>query len=241
VPEKISVAGIPVEVLRKPIKNLHLSVYPPAGAVKLSAPQALDLEALRLFTLNKLPWIKESQRAMRLQARETEREFVERESHYFWGKRYLLKIEEAEAAPKVTLHHSKIVLRVRPGSSRATRSEVMAAWYRLQLRTEAAPLIDKWSHVLGVNCSDLYVQQMKTRWGSCNPKTRAIRLNTQLATKPTVCLEYVIVHELAHIIDPNHGKVFRELLNSHLPAWPGYREQLNQAPLTHVEWVDKTA
>jgi predicted metal-dependent hydrolase len=241
VPEKISVAGIPVEVHRKRIKNLHLSVYPPFGAVKLSAPESLDLEALRLFALNKLPWIRESQRALRLQAREAEREFVERESHYLWGKRYLLQIEEADAAPKVILRHSKIILQTRPGSSRETRAEVIAAWHRQQLREHATPLIDKWSRTLGVSCSGLFVQQMKTRWGSCNPKSRSIRLNTQLATKPPACLEYVVVHELAHIIDPNHGKVFLELLNSNLPGWPGLHEQLNQSALAHVEWVGQTA
>lgn len=235
-PEVIDVAGISVEVFRKPVKNLHLSVYPPNGDVRISAPRELDLETVRLFALAKIGWIRLSRSNLRSQAREPERDFVERESHQLWGRRYLLHVVEVDAAPRVLIERSRMELHVRPGASRVLRASVVAAWYREQLRVKAVPLIETWSQALGVEVEHLYVQQMKTRWGTCNPKARSIRLNTELVKKPLDCLEYVVVHELAHIVDPSHGKAFIELLDSHLPGWRGARDRLNQSPLSHVEW-----
>lgn len=235
----IDVAGISVEVFRKPVKNLHLSVYPPNGDVRITAPRELDLETVRLFALTKLGWIRQSRSVLRSQAREPERDFVERESHQLWGRRHLLHVVEVDAVPRVFIKQSRMELHVRPGASRTARASVVAAWYREQLRAQAGPQIETWGKALGVTVDRLYVQQMKTRWGTCNPKARTIRLNTELAKKPMDCLEYVIVHELAHLIDSSHGKVFIDLLDLHLPSWRGSRGRLNQAPLSHVEWPER--
>ena len=236
-PELVTVGDIPVEVRRKPIKNIHLSVYPPTGAVRISAPESLNLEAIRLFALTKLDWIRTNQKSLRLQEREPAREYLDRESHYLWGKRYLLKVIEVDEAPLVTIEHSHLILRVRPGTTIEMKASVMSSWYRGQLREHAAPLITKWQKELGVTCSGLFVRQMKTRWGSCNPASRTIRLNTELAKKTPQCLEYIVVHELAHLADPSHGRRFQCLLNTHLPNWSGLRDQLNASPLSHSHWV----
>ncbi len=235
--EILQVADIPIEVLRKPIRNMHLSVYPPTGAVRISAPTALDLEAVRLFAVTKLGWIRSHQLSQRLQPREPEREYLDRESHYLWGRRYLLKVIESEVPTHVALEHSRLVLFVRPGASVEDRAGVMAAWHRQQLRSRAEPLIAQWESVLGVQCHGLFIRQMKTRWGSCNASRGTIRLNTDLAKRPPQCLEYIVVHELAHIADPSHGRVFQHLLDSHLPNWAGLRELLNDSSLSHAQWV----
>lgn len=240
-PEHVTVGGISVEVLRKPIKNLHLSVYPPTGAVRVSAPESLSSEAIRLFAVTKLDWIRGSQRLHRLQEREPEREYLDRESHYLWGRRYLLKIVETEGAGAVTVEHSRLVLHVRAGATTETKAAVMSAWYRGQLRDTVLPLIEKWQAELGVECRALFVRQMKTRWGSCNPVARTIRLNTELAKKAPQCLEYIVVHELAHMADPSHGRRFQRLLDLHYPGWPGVRELLNASPISHASWVTLNA
>lgn len=235
--EVLEVADIPVEVLRKPIRNLHLSVYPPTGAVRVSAPDSVDLETIRLFALTKLDWIRRHQRSQRLQPREPEREYLDRESHFLWDRRYLLKVIEVDAAPHVALDHSKLLLFVRPGATIEDRSAAVSAWYRQQLRARAEPLIAAWQGVLGVQCRGLFVRQMKTRWGSCNASRGTIRLNTDLAKRPPQCLEYIVVHELAHIADPSHGRAFQRLLSAHLPNWPSLRELLNDSSLSHAPWV----
>lgn len=236
-PEHVKVGGISVEVLRKPIKNLHLSVYPPTGAVRVSAPQALSTEAVRMFAVTNLDWIRNCQRAHRQQEREPEREYLNRESHYLWGRRYLLKIVETDGAGSVIVEHSRLVLHVRAGATTETKAAVMSSWYRNQVRDAALPLIDKWQKDLGVECRALFVRQMKTRWGSCNPVAHTIRLNTELAKKLPQCLEYIVVHELAHIADPSHGRTFQRLLDFHYPNWPGVRELLNASPINHTNWV----
>ena len=234
--ETIDVGGIQVVVLRKEIKNLQLSVYPPTGEVRISAPTDLALETVRLFALTKLGWIQKSRRNLLEQAREPERDYVERESHYLWGKRLLLHVVEPDATPKVDVKHSQLVLRVRPGASRQARHEIISAWYREELRAQVGPLIKRWSALLDVRVEHVFVQQMKTKWGSCNPGKETIRLNTELAKKPLECLEYVVLHELAHMIDPSHGKTFIDLLDRNLPSWRGTRDRLNQAPLSHTGW-----
>jgi hypothetical protein len=239
--EQIMVGDVPITVVRKSIKNLHLSVYPPTGEVRISAPAVMGIEAVQLFATTKLAWIKSSQHSLRIQEREPARHFVERESHSFWGNRYLLRVVERDATPQVYLEHSTLVLQIRPGSDIETRSEVISAWHRTQLRHRAEPLIEKWQHELGVRCNGLFIQQMKTKWGSCNATNRTIRLNTELVKKAPRCLEYVVVHELAHIEDPSHGKKFMRLLNFHMPNWPALRDQLNAAPLSHVDWTSQNA
>ena len=233
---QIELGDITVDVVLKDIKNIHLSVYPPNGRVRISAPERMSLETIRVYAISKLGWIRQQQRQFHEQERETRREYLERESHYVWGKRYLLHVEEREEAPSVELKHKRMVLTVRPGAEEAKRQAVLDAWYRQQLKAAAEPLIAKWESVLGVKAERFFVQRMKTKWGSCNHKAGHIRLNTELAKKAPECLEYIVVHELAHLLEPTHNARFVGLMDHYLPHWQQLRNELNQAPLGHVEW-----
>jgi hypothetical protein len=234
--EALTIGGIQVEVRKKDIKNLHLTVHPPQGRVRIVAPARMQLDTIRLYAISKLPWLRRQIGELRAQARESSREYVNRESHFVWGSRYLLKVVEREAGPTVELRPRALVLMVRPGTSQARRHEILAAWYRAQVRLSVAPLLAKWQRILKVEARATYVRQMKTKWGSCNPRKATIHLNTDLAKKPPACLEYVLVHELVHLIEPRHDDRFREILSRHLPNWQHLRDQLNRAPLAHVEW-----
>lgn len=232
----IELGDIKIEVDRKDIKNVHLSVYPPAGRVHIAAPLHMDLDTIRVYAISRLDWIKEQQQKFLAQERETPREYLDRESHYVWGKRYLLKVVEKEAAPSVDLQHSHIWLQVRPGADEVKKAAVLEAWYRRQVREALAPLIAKWEERLGVRAGSMRVRRMKTRWGSCNPRTAGILINTELGKKPPECLEYIVVHELMHLIEPTHNSRFVALMDHHLPHWRLLRDELNRAPLGHVEW-----
>ena len=232
----IQLGDIDVDVTQKNIKNVHLSVYPPTGRVRISAPLHMSLETIRVFAISKLAWIKQEQRKLREQERETPRDYVGRESHYVWGKRYLLKVVEVDAAPCVELKHSNIILKVRQKSSRAKKQEIMAQWYRSLVKDATTPLIAKWEPLLGVKVSKLFVQQMKTKWGSCNPVAKNIRLNSELAKKPPECLEYIVVHEMVHLIEATHNQKFIKLMNRFMPAWRHHRDDLNRRPLAHENW-----
>ena len=233
---RIELGDIPVEVVLKDIKNIHLSVYPPRGAVRIAAPLRMELDTIRVFAISKLAWIKQQQKKLREQERETEREHIDRESHYVWGKRYLLKVHQMEAPPTVELKHRHMVLRVRPGANDATRQAVVAQWYREQIKAVLPGLLAKWPPAMGVQVKRVFVQKMKTKWGSCNTATCNIRLNTDLAKKPEQCLEYVVVHELAHLLERHHNDRFIALMDAHMPHWRQHRETLNQSPLAHEQW-----
>ncbi|MEO5606351.1 MAG: SprT family zinc-dependent metalloprotease [Polaromonas sp.] len=233
---RIALGDIAVEVVFKDIKNIHLSVYPPDGAVRVSAPLRMQLDTIRVFAISRLAWIKQQQARLRAQQRETPREYIDRESHYVWDKRYLLKVVEADAAPTIELKHSRIMLRVRPGTDEAARQAIVAHWYREQIRATVPALIAKWETAMGVKVGRVFVQKMKTKWGSCNPAARSIRLNTDLAKKPLQCLEYIVLHELAHLIERHHNERFTGLMNRHMPDWPQRRQLLNGAPLGHEDW-----
>lgn len=224
------------EVIRKAIKHVHLSVLPPVGKVRVAAPQSMPLETIRLFVISKLPWIRTQQRKLQAQERETLREFLNKESHYLWGKRYLLELSFAEAAPTVSLTPRKLKLQVRPGADAAQCDEVLDAWYRQQIRDALPALLAKWEPLLGVKTSRVFVQRMKTKWGSCTPEAGYIRLNTDLAKKPPECLEYIVVHELVHLIEPTHNERFSALMDLYLPHWHHLRAQLNRLPVRHEEW-----
>lgn len=232
----LTLAEISVEVVRKPIKNLHLSVFPPDGRVRIAAPERTPIDAIRLFAISKLPWIRRQQAQFVAQKRAFQPEYVERESHYLWGRRYLLHITVAEASPEVRLHGRKIELCVRPGADAERRGDVMEAWYRNQLRQALEPLFSKWQPLLGVTTARVHLQRMKTKWGSCNPALRSIRLNTELARKPMEYLEYILIHELAHLREPTHGPRFLALLDAALPQWRQLRTALNSLPLRHADW-----
>lgn len=233
---ELRLGDIAVEVVRKDIKNVHLSVHPPTGRVRVAAPPHLSDDAIRAFAISKLGWIRQQQRKLRAQDRETAREYLNRESHYVWGRRCLLSIVERDERPSVDWRHNRLIITVRPGAEAGRRAEVLEAWYRKQLREAARPLMAQWERQLGVQADNLFVQRMKTRWGSCNSTARTIRLNTDLAKKPRECLEYILVHELLHFLEPTHNAHFVALMDQFLPGWPHRRDQLNRLPVRHVDW-----
>jgi predicted metal-dependent hydrolase len=224
------------EVTRKAIKHVHLSVLPPAGKVRVAAPQSMPLDTIRLFVISKLAWIRSQQRKLQAQERETPREFLNKESHYLWGKRYLLEISFADAAPAVSLSPRKLFLQVRPGADTARCEDVLDAWYRQQVREAVTGLLAKWEPLLQVKPQRIFVQRMKTKWGSCTPESGYIRLNTDLAKKPPECLEYILVHELVHLLEPSHNERFAALMDLYLPHWQHLRKQLNSLPVRHEAW-----
>lgn len=233
---KLQIGEITAEVVLKDIKNVHLSVYPPLGRVRIAAPLRMRLDTIRVFALSKLAWIRRQQEKLREQERETPREYLDRESHYYRGRRYLLKVVEHDGAAGVELRHSRIVLHVRPGADEAKRQSVLDEWYRQRLKEEAAPLLAKWERTMSVNAGNVRVQKMKTRWGSCNPLSKSILLNLELAKKPPECLEYIIVHELAHLLEPRHDPRFTVIMDRFLPKWQFFRDELNRLPVRHERW-----
>jgi len=233
---QIKLGDIAVDVVLKDIKNVHLSVYPPTGRVRISAPRRMSTDTLRVFAISKLGWIKQQQQKLRAQERETPREYLDRESHYVWGKRYLLKVVKEAAAPEVKLKHRQMVLRVRPGTNDETKQAIVAYWYREQIKAAVPELIAKWEVMMGAKVERVFVQKMKTKWGSCNPGKRSIRLNTDLAKKSCECLEYIVVHEMAHLLERRHNDRFTALIDKCLPQWRHLRNMLNAAPLGHESW-----
>ena len=236
--ENIQLGDVEIAVTRKAVKNVHLSVHPPAGHVTLVAPTGTRLEVARAYAITKLGWIRDQQAKLLAQAREMPRQFVERESHYLWGRRYLLSVTEKEAKPAVTLGHRRITLTVRPGSTLAKRAEVMEEWHRALMHREVPPLIAKWEPKLGVTVAGYFLQRMKTKWGGCNSRDRTIRLNTELVKKPKDLLEYVVVHEMIHLIEPTHSDRFVALLGHHWPQWRESRGELNALPLGPETWSE---
>ncbi len=233
---KIKLGDMVVDVVQKDIKNIHLSVYPPTGRVRISAPLRMDVDTIRVFAISKLGWVKKQQQKLRNQERESPREFLDRESHYFWGKRYLLKVVEKKVVPKVELKHNTMVLHVRPGADIEKKKSVLDEWYRLQLKEAIPPLFKKWERHMGVTAERFIVRKMKTKWGSCVPETKTIRLNLELAKKPPECLEYIVVHEMVHLLEPTHNSRFVDFMNQYMPKWQFYRDELNRLPVRHENW-----
>lgn len=234
--EMIQLGEISITVSRKDIKNVHLTVHPPDGRVTLVAPLNTRLEVARAYAISKLIWIREQQRKLECQARETPRLFVERESHYVWGRRYLMTFDLQEAKPSVALSNKRIILILRPGCSAEKRAEVMHEWHKSLLHEVVPSLIQKWERKLGVTVKGYFLQRMKTKWGSCNHAAGHIRLNTELVKKPKDLLEYVIVHEMAHLIEPTHSNRFVAILDEHYPSWREARAELNDLPLGAEVW-----
>lgn len=234
---RISVAGLDVEVIQKEIKHLHLGVYPPDGRVRVSAPLWVDDETVRLAVIARLGWIKRHQEAFLRQERQSARECVYRESHYFLGRRYLLKISEGEGPSRVVVQNKTTLnLFVPVGADSAKREQVLNAWYRRELKALIPPMITQWAAVIGVQVTYWGVKKMKTKWGSCNPNTRRIWLNLELAKTPVQCLDYIIVHELVHLLERKHNDRFRSLMDTFMPQWRLHRDELNRVPLGHEHW-----
>ena len=234
--EKIKLGEISILVTRKAIKNVHLSVHPPSGRVTLSAPEATRLDVARAYAISKLSWIREQQGKLANQAREAPRLFIERESHYLWGRRHLMTIVQKETKPFVSLDHRRITLTVRPGHDRAKREQIIHEWHKSLLHLMVPGLIRKWEPKLKVKVNGYFLQRMKTKWGSCNHRAGNIRLNTELVKKPKDLLEYVIVHEMAHLLAPTHSERFIEILAKHYPTWREARAELNELPLAAEVW-----
>ena len=236
--ETIHIGEVVVAFTRKDVIHVHLSVHPPSGRVTLVAPKGTRPEVARAYAVSKLGWIRDQQTKLREQARETPRQFVERESHYLWGRRYLLSVMEEETKPAIGLSHRNITLTVRPGSSRAKREAVMHEWHKALLHEEVPKLIRRWEPKLGVEVAGYFLQRMKTKWGGCNHRARNIRLNTELVKKPKDLLEYVIVHEMAHLLEPTHSERFITILDEHYPTWREARAELNELPLSAEVWKE---
>ena len=236
--ETIEFGDIVVEVMRKAVKHVHLSVHPPTGRVTLVAPTTTRLEVARAYAISRLGWIRQQQVKLTSQAREAPRQFVSRESHYLWGRRYLLAVVEREAKPMVALDHRRITLYVRPGSEQAKRQALMDDWHRSLMHVAVPALIEKWQPKLKVKVAAYFLQRMKTRWGGCHHQAGNIRLNTELVKKPKDLLEYVVVHEMAHLLEPQHSERFVAILDAHYPAWRDARAELNALPLGAEAWAE---
>ncbi|MBB5633638.1 hypothetical protein BKA04_001861 [Cryobacterium mesophilum] len=232
----LTVAGIGVDVVYKNIKNMHISVYPPIGRVRVAAPDRLDEEAIRLAVVQRLPWIKKQRQQLRDAERQSEREMVTGESHYVWGQRLRFKLIEANGRAHVDIVGSKLQLSLPSGSESAHRRKLLEAWYRKQIKEAIPPLIEKWEPIIGQKVNGWTVRRMKTKWGSCNPDSAKLWFNIELAKKHPGCLEYIVVHEMTHFYERTHNDRFVELMDKYLPNWRATRDELNGAPLAEEEW-----
>lgn len=234
---QITVSDLVVDVVRKDIKNLHIAVYPPQGRVRVAAPLRVDDEAVRLAVIARLAWIKRQQAKFAAQERQSSREFVSGESHYHLGNRYLLNVTYRDGSPQVVVRNKTTLdLFVRPGSDTAQRARVLLHWQRQQLKLMIPPLITKWESIMDVQVAEWGVKQMKTRWGTCNIEAQRIWLNLELIKKPVTCIEFVVVHEMVHLLERQHNDRFKAHMSRFLPQWRLHREELNRAPLGHEEW-----
>lgn len=234
--QQIMLGDIRVDVAHKDIKNLHLSVYPPSGRVRISAPLRMGLETIRIFAISKLSWIKKQQNKIRGQERETAREYITRESHYYLGKRYLLKIIEHNASPKVEIKHGTIEIYIRPNTGLEKRKEILDEWYRQSLKEIIPGIIAQYENKLKVNVAEFAVKKMKTKWGTCTREAKRIWLNLELAKKLKECIEYIVVHEMVHLLERHHNERFIAYMDKFLPKWRFYKEELNKSPLRHENW-----
>lgn len=235
--EQIIISDLKIDVIRKDIKNIHLSVYPPTGGVRISAPIQVNEDTIRLYAISKLGWIKRQQRKFEEQERISPREYKNRESHYFKGVRYLLNIIEADASPKVVLRNKTYIdLYIKPDATASKRHETMKGWYRKELKKIIPDLISKWEKRMNLKVYDWQVRQMKTKWGSCNIEKKRIWLNLELAKKPIHCLEYIIVHEMVHLLERHHNDNFIYYLDMYLPNWKQLKSELNKLPVSHASW-----
>lgn len=235
--EKIAIANLEIDVVRKNIKNMHLAVYPPTGRIRLSAPERTDAEVVRLFAISKLAWIKKHVKNFQQQPRETKRTYITGESHYFMGKRYLLKVIEQEGYAKVELRGTKtILLKVKKGATEEEKGSIIKEWYRKEIKSLLPELIAKWENTIGVKCKDWGVKHMRTKWGACNVDEKRIWLNLELAKKPIICIEYIIVHELVHLLERHHNDKFVKHMDQFMPKWRMHRDELNSLPVAHNDW-----
>jgi hypothetical protein len=228
----VNVGDLEVEVIKKNIKNIHLGVYPPIGRVRLSAPLSSDNEKIRLFIVSKIPWIRKNQRKFKNKERQSEREYIDRESHYFEGRRYLLKLNvDAKNKDTVFLKKSTIQLQLKAKYYSQKRKQILESWLRKNLRSRLIPFIDKWEEQLGVNTKEWKIKKMKTKWGSCNQEAKRVWFNLELSKVDDYALDYVVMHELVHLKVRNHGKQFIQILKKNMSDWEQRKAQLNETIL----------
>ena len=231
---QIEVSGIPIEIIKKNIKNIHLSVLPPDGKVRVSAPTTVSDESLEMFVRTKIGWIRKQQEKFENQPRQSERQYVSGETLYLWGKQYFLQVEYSYKGNSLMLDGDKAILTVRKESTVKQRENFVNEWYRERLKSKIERLLPKWENTTGLKCSSWQTKYMTTRWGTCNTQTRKIWLNLQLAKKPVECLEYVILHELAHTKVKNHGADFIAIMDKHMPYWRETKKKLNDFTLDYM-------
>ena len=234
--DQINLGDIVIDVELKDIKNVHLSVYPPKGRVRIAAPRRMTLDTIRIYAISKLSWIKKQQKKFQGQVREVPREFLTKEGHYYLGSRYLLKVIEHNAPPLIIVKHKTIEMRVRPDTDMAKRQSLMDEWYRTQLKELVPQIINKYEKIMGVTISEFAIKKMKTKWGTCNREAKRIWLNLELAKKPFQCIEYIVVHEMVHLLERNHNEKFITYLNRFLPEWRDLKNELNKLPVSHRNW-----
>ncbi len=234
---QIEVSGIPVDVVRKDIKNLHLAVYPPHGRVRVAVPLRTSDETVRLAVISRLGWIRRQQDTLEQQERQSQREMITGESHFVQGRRYRLNVTEEAAPASIAIRNGRTLeMRVRPGSDEEKRREVLQRWYRQLLRDQIPDLLAKWEPIVGVEVAHCGIKRMKTKWGTCNIEAKRIWINLELAKKPIACLEYILVHEMVHLLERHHNDNFRAYMDQFMPLWRTHRKELNRAPLAHEDW-----
>ena len=231
------VGSLQISIAKKAIKNLNLRILSPHGKVRVSAPLRISNDAIYTFVASKLPWINKQIEKLKNQERESKREYISGESHYFQGKRYLLNIIESSSPVKIEIRNKKYLdLHIKSGISRAKKREIMTEWYRTELKKQIPALLEKWQKIIGVETRDWRIKKMKTRWGTCNVQAKRIWINLELIKKPLNCLEYIIVHELTHLLERSHGKRFVAYMDKFMPQWRSHKNELNKFILTYEEW-----
>jgi predicted metal-dependent hydrolase len=233
----MTVRGIDIDVIYKDIKNLHIGVYPPHGRVRVAAPVRLDDDRVRLAVIQRLPWIKKQRAQLRSAERQTKREMITGESHYVWGIRHRLKVVERSGRAHVEIDGERLLLYVPTGTDNEARLAILQQWERAQLRDRIPGLIEKWEPVVGRTVPKWSIRRMKTKWGSCNRESGHVWFNLELAKKHPDCLEYIVVHEMTHLLERNHGERFIALMDQFMPDWRLLRDNLNKAPLAHEDWT----
>jgi predicted metal-dependent hydrolase len=230
---QINLGNINIDIIAKDIKNVHLAVLPPLGRVRISAPKRMNLETIRMFAITKLDWIRKNQAKMLNQSRESARDYISGESHYFLGKRYLLKVVNTSEKPNVLCSHNNIILNIKQDSNKENKQKLLQEFYRKQLKEILLRMIEKYEKSMNLKVEELQIRKMRTRWGSCNPRKKKIIINLELVKKPLQCLEYVITHEMVHFFERKHNKKFISYMDKFLPNWRHCKQNLNLLPTNY--------
>lgn len=233
----LDLGSLQARVFKKKIRNIHLSVHPPSGHVVVSCPERYTDDQIRGYVLSRLPWVRRQQRGFLAQEREAPCKYDDRESHWLWGRRLLLRVSPGKGPASIEVRPREIHFHIKPETDSARREAFFEEWMRNLVHSEACKIVKRWEPILGVEVRGIAIRRMKTKWGSCNPAAGTFRLNTELAKKPRPCLEYIVVHEMIHLLEPTHNKRFRSLLDRFLPRWKDRRRTLNSLPVRHEKWT----